>query len=73
VETVVTTADVDPDLLSINTIRGLCIDAVERANSGHSFGYLMGTGSEVQLAMAAREELLAEGIDARVVSMPCWA
>jgi transketolase len=35
VETVVTTADVDPDLLSINTIRGLCIDAVEKANSGH--------------------------------------
>ena len=30
-----TTTDVDPDLLSINTIRGLCIDAVEKANSGH--------------------------------------
>jgi transketolase len=33
---------------------------------------LLATGSEVQLAMAAREELAAERIGARVVSMPCW-
>jgi len=32
---------------------------------------LIGTGSEVQLAVAAREQLAAEGISARVVSMPC--
>jgi transketolase len=32
---------------------------------------LVGTGSEVQLAVAAREVLAAEGIRARVVSMPC--
>ncbi|BCT78087.1 transketolase [Sinomonas cyclohexanicum] len=32
---------------------------------------LIGTGSEVQLAVAAREALAAEGIAARVVSMPC--
>ncbi|MFE2549571.1 transketolase [Streptomyces sp. NPDC059355] len=31
---------------------------------------LIGTGSEVQLAVAAREALQAEGIPARVVSMP---
>ena len=31
---------------------------------------LIGTGSEVQLAVAARELLAAEGISARVVSMP---
>ncbi|MFZ3453148.1 transketolase [Arthrobacter sp. 7Tela_A1] len=31
---------------------------------------LIGTGSEVQLAVAAREALAAEGIAARVVSMP---
>ncbi|MFT4287689.1 transketolase [Nocardioides sp.] len=31
---------------------------------------LIGTGSEVQLAVAAREQLAAEGIGARVVSMP---
>jgi transketolase len=32
---------------------------------------LIGTGSEVQLAVAAREQLAADGIRARVVSMPC--
>jgi len=32
---------------------------------------LIGTGSEVQLAVKARETLTAEGISARVVSMPC--
>ncbi len=32
---------------------------------------LIGTGSEVQLAVAAREQLAAEGVRARVVSMPC--
>ncbi len=33
---------------------------------------LLATGSEVQLAMAARDELQAGGVRARVVSMPCW-
>jgi transketolase len=33
---------------------------------------LLATGSEVQLALAARDELASEGIAARVVSMPCW-
>jgi transketolase len=32
---------------------------------------LIGTGSEVQLAVAAQEQLASEGIGARVVSMPC--
>ena len=32
---------------------------------------LMATGSEVSLALAAREKLQAEGIGTRVVSMPC--
>ncbi|MGH3489938.1 MAG: transketolase-like TK C-terminal-containing protein, partial [Actinopolymorphaceae bacterium] len=32
---------------------------------------LIATGSEVQLAVAAREQLAAEGVGARVVSMPC--
>ncbi len=32
---------------------------------------LVATGSEVQLAVAAREALAADGIAARVVSMPC--
>jgi len=33
---------------------------------------LMGTGSEVSLCVAAYEELTAEGVRARVVSMPSW-
>jgi transketolase len=33
---------------------------------------LMATGSEVQLCVAAYEQLKSEGIKARVVSMPCW-
>ncbi len=33
---------------------------------------LIATGSEVSLAMEAREKLNAEGTPTRVVSMPCW-
>ena len=33
---------------------------------------LIATGSEVALALAAARELAAEGVAARVVSMPCW-
>jgi transketolase len=33
---------------------------------------LLASGSEVQLAMAARESLAEKGIGARVVSMPSW-
>jgi transketolase len=33
---------------------------------------LIATGSEVQLVLEAREKLAAEGVQARVVSMPSW-
>lgn len=33
---------------------------------------LMGTGSEVQIAVTARQKLKEKGVDARVVSMPSW-
>ena len=33
---------------------------------------LVGTGSEVQLCVGAREQLVARGLSVRVVSMPCW-
>jgi transketolase len=33
---------------------------------------LIGTGSEVSLCVAAREQLAASGVKARVVSMPSW-
>ncbi|MCW2703637.1 MAG: transketolase [Blastococcus sp.] len=41
------------------------------ASSGTPEVILMGTGSEVQIAVAAREALEAEGIPTRVVSLPC--
>jgi transketolase len=34
---------------------------------------LLGTGSEVAICLAAYDRLTAEGIRARVVSLPCWA
>jgi transketolase len=33
---------------------------------------LLATGSEVEIAVAARALLAAEGIAARIVTMPCW-
>jgi transketolase len=41
------------------------------ASNGQPQVVLVGTGSEVQLAVAARETLEAEGTPTRVVSMPC--
>ena len=41
------------------------------AESGDPETILIATGSEVALALAAHEELSADGIRARVVSMPC--
>ena len=40
--------------------------------SGRPDVILLATGSEVALALSARDELAADGIGARVVSMPCW-
>ena len=42
------------------------------ADGGKPELILMGTGSEVQLCVEAYEKLTAEGVKARVVSMPCW-
>ena len=39
---------------------------------GRREAILMATGSEVEIALAARELLQAKGIGTRVVSMPCW-
>jgi transketolase len=41
------------------------------ASTGTPEVILMGTGSEVHLAVAAREVLESEGVPTRVVSMPC--
>ena len=42
------------------------------AANGRPDVLLIGTGSEVQLCVTAYEQLKAEGINARVVSMPSW-
>jgi transketolase len=42
------------------------------AENGSPDVLLIGTGSEVQLCVQAREQLKAEGVAARVVSMPSW-
>jgi transketolase len=42
------------------------------AKSGKPDVLLLATGSEVALCLAARDRLAADGIGARVVSMPCW-
>jgi transketolase len=41
------------------------------AGDGEPDVLLLATGSEVALALSARDELAGEGIRARVVSMPC--
>jgi transketolase len=40
--------------------------------TGKRRAVLLATGSEVEIAMAARALLEAEGVGTRVVSMPCW-
>jgi transketolase len=42
------------------------------AEGGEPEAILIATGSEVALALGAHEELSAEGVRSRVVSLPCW-
>lgn len=41
-------------------------------DAGQADIILIATGSEVHLVLAAREELLKQGVKARVISMPSW-
>jgi transketolase len=45
---------------------------LRRESGGAPDVVLIGTGSEVSLCVAAAETLAADGVSARVVSMPCW-
>jgi transketolase len=45
--------------------------ASNEASNGSPEVILLGTGSEVQIAVAAREQLEADGVPTRVVSVPC--
>ena len=53
-----------------NTARG-AYTLIEAAGGKNPQLVLLATGSEVQLAVAAREELEAQGVSTRVVSAPC--
>ncbi|MBW2461528.1 MAG: transketolase [Deltaproteobacteria bacterium] len=44
----------------------------EAAGDGDPEVILIGTGSEVSIALAAQKDLAADGVRARVVSMPSW-
>ncbi|PXY18839.1 transketolase [Prauserella muralis] len=62
----------------VPTLEGTSADGVSRggyvlaeASSGNPDVVLVGTGSEVQLAVEARRILESEGVATRVVSMPC--
>ncbi|NYI90722.1 transketolase [Amycolatopsis endophytica] len=63
---------------NVPTLEGTSAEGVARggyvlaeASSGSPQVVLVGTGSEVQLAVEARKVLEAEGVATRVVSMPC--
>jgi transketolase len=57
--------------VSINlSARGAYV--LHEADGGEREVTLFATGSEVHLAVAARERLQADGIPTAVVSMPCW-
>jgi transketolase len=65
-----------PTLRTQDTTENLCTKGgyvLADAEGGERQVTLIGTGSEVQLAMKARELLAAEGIRAAVVSLPCWS
>ncbi|GAA1831206.1 transketolase [Pseudonocardia ailaonensis] len=63
---------------NLPTLEGTSAEGVKKggyvladASDGEPQVLLIATGSEVQLAVAARETLEADGIPTRVVSMPC--
>ncbi len=62
-------SDADPDVLPAQVGRGAYVlrDCDNRADA-----ILIGTGSEVHLCLAAAQQLEADGINVRVVSMPSW-
>jgi transketolase len=60
-------------LRSAATDKNLCAHgAYEIAPATDAKVTLLATGSEVEMAFAARDILAREGIAARIVSMPCW-
>jgi len=58
----------DPKSENLSARGAYCVAESERAAQVT----LLATGSEVEIAAKARELLQAQGVAARVVSMPCW-
>ena len=62
-----------PTVRDIHTSENLSArGAYELAGDPNAKVTFLATGTEVSMAMDARAKLAAEGIGARVVSMPCW-
>ena len=67
-----TTPFIDREEIDVDQImKGGYVIAEAPAGEGQADVILLATGSEVGLAMKAREELTARNIQVRVVSMPC--
>ena len=64
----------DLPVLDISGAKGSLMNGayVLRDSDGEPDIVLIGTGSEVQLAVGAADELAKQGVKARVVSMPSW-
>jgi transketolase len=58
--------------LKTGVARGAYVLAAEEPAGEKPRLVMAATGSEVHLALAARELLARDGVPARVVSMPCW-
>ena len=52
------------------TIGSVC--AARRGSDGTRAATILASGSEVEIALAARDALQGDGIPTAVVSMPCW-
>jgi transketolase len=62
----------DPKRLPVREGVGKGAYVLAEAEGGPPDVVLIGTGSEVHLALAARDRLAGQGVRARVVSMPSW-
>jgi transketolase len=60
------------DRAGCGSAEGVSRGAYILCGSDHPDVILIGTGSEVHVALAAQQILAGEKINARVVSMPCW-
>jgi len=64
-----------PTLREVHTDENLCARGayvLAEAEDGDRAATLLATGSEVAIALAARDQLQADGHPTAVVSMPCW-